>query len=329
MGSEHKLGAHSLFMQFTWMLPSILFGLYLGLSSGAWHMLGMSVITAGIWLGARKFNETRLVDSNAPVVIEGAQVWIGDYLLPRREIFWKREWHALVFQAYQAKHQPQTFELDLQLEQSGAHALIIGPTGSGKSELLKLLLTQTLGRHPNCELTLLDFKGGATFHRFSELSQLKLIATDIDGHDPEALWGSIRAEVGRRELALAAKEASRIEDPIMFGMTRHYIFIDELAAALGESPLATSALTMVATRGRSLGIHLITATQSTQALPRAMLTNLRVRIALAEADPIDLAQLNMKRPPEPASVLDGWGTGIIQKPGALTSYFNFPLGAQF
>jgi S-DNA-T family DNA segregation ATPase FtsK/SpoIIIE len=143
------------------------------------------------------------------------------------------------------------------------------------------------------------------------------------------LWGGIRAEVGRRELALAAKGASRIEDPIMFNLPRHYIVIDELAAALAESPLASAALTMVATRGRSLGVHLIAATQSTQGLPRAMLSNLRVRIALAEADPIDLAQLNIKRPAEPAQVVAGWGTGILQKPGSLTSYFNFPLGATF
>ena len=329
MGSRQLLGAHTLLMQFNWMLPSILFGLYLGLSSGAWHMLGMSLITAGIWVGVRKFNDGRVVDLTEPVVINGAEVWIGDYQLPRREILWKREWHVLVYQAYQSKQSPPSFELNLQLEESGVHALIIGPTGSGKSELLKLLLAQTLGAQPNCQLTLLDFKGGATFSRYSGLGQLKTLATDIDAHDPSDLWNTIRAEVGRRELALAAKGASRIEDPIMFGLPRHYIFIDELAAALAESPLASGALTMVATRGRSLGIHLIAATQSAQGLPRAMLTNLRVRIALAEADPIDLAQLNIKRPPEPASVLAGWGTGIVQKPGTLTSYFNFPLGASF
>lgn len=329
MGSRHWLGAQTLLMQYTWMLPSILFGLYLGLSSGVWHMLGMSVITAAIWVGVRKFNDGRVVDLNEPAVINGAEVWIGDYLLPRREIFWKREWHALVYQAYQTKQSPPRFELDLQLEESGVHALIIGPTGSGKSELLKLLLAQTLAAQPNCQLTLLDFKGGATFNRCSDLGQLKTLATDIDGHDPEALWTTVRAEVGRRELAIAAKGASRIEDPIMFAMPRHYIFIDELAAALAESSLASAALTMVATRGRSLGIHLIAATQSAQGLPRSMLTNLRVRIALAEADPIDLAQLNIKRPPEPASVLPDWGTGIVQKPGGLTSYFNFPLGSLF
>ena len=54
-----------------------------------------------------------------------------------------------------------------------------------------------------------------------------------------------------------------------------------------------------------------------------------VHAALAEADPIDLAQLNLKRPAEPTSVLAGWASGIAQKPGSLTSHFNFPLGASF
>jgi S-DNA-T family DNA segregation ATPase FtsK/SpoIIIE len=316
-------------MQLTWLLPSLLFGAYLGVSSGAWHMLVMSAMTAAIWFVVRRLSDGRAVDLTEPVVINGAEVWIGDYLLPKREIFWKREWHSVVFRAYQNSKQPARFELDLGLETDGVHAVIIGPTGSGKSELLKLLLGQVIKERPESLVSLLDFKGGATFNRFSSLNQIKTLATDIDGHQPDDLWNEIRAEVGRRELALAAKGASRIEDPIMFRLPRHYIFIDELAAALAESTLAPAALTMVATRGRSLGIHLIAATQSVQGIPRAMLTNLRVRIALAEADPIDLAQLNLKRPPEPASVLAGWASGIVQKPGTKISQFNFPLGASF
>lgn len=311
------------------MLPSLLFGAYLGLSSGSWHMLIMSAVTALVWLTFRRFNEARAVDLSQPVIINGPEVWIGDYLLPKREILWKREWHQVVFRAWQQKQTPPKFELELDLETEGVHALIVGPTGSGKSELLKLLLARTIQNQHNCQITLLDFKGGATFSRHSGLSQVKLFATDIDGHNPESLWNELRAEVGRRELSLATKGASRIEDPIMFQAPRHYIFIDELAAALAESPLASAALTMVATRGRSLGLHLIAATQSAQGIPRNMLTNLRVRIALAETDPIDLAQLNLKRPVEPASVLAGWASGIAQKPGSLTSHFNFPLGASF
>lgn len=329
MGQVPK--AQTLLMQIVWLIPSVLFGAYLGVSTGAWHMLVMSLGSALIWVLVRRYNEARELDLTEPVTFDGPEVWIGDFQLPKHEIFWKRQWHQVVFAAYLAKNQQPSFELQLELEEQSGHALIIGPTGSGKSELLKAILKQILLRQPNCELSLIDFKGGATFQPMAGLAQTKLFATDIDGHDPQELWQGLAALLGRRQLALAAAGVSRIEDLAQLGqfMPRHYILIDELVAALAESALAHSALVAVAARGRSLGIHLITATQSAQGVPRAMLTNFRARMALADADPIELAQLNLKRPPEPAATPTGWASGILQKPSRLSSYFNFPIGANF
>lgn len=318
-------------MQVAWLIPSVLFGTYLGVSTGAWHMLVMSLSSVAVWLLVRRYNEAREIDLSEPVTFADGEVWIGDYQLPRYEIFWKKQWHQLVYSAYLAKDQKPKFELQIDLETESGHGLIIGPTGSGKSELLKLILKQVVQRSPECELTLIDFKGGATFNQFAQLAQVRGIATDIDGHDPESLWQGISAEIGRRQLALAAKGVSRIEDLATLGqvLPRRYIFIDELVVALAESPLANSALTAVAARGRSLGIHLVAATQSVQGVPRAMLTNLRARIALGDADPIELAQLNMKRPLEMNAVPAGWASGVLLKPGVLSSNFNFPIGAPF
>jgi DNA segregation ATPase FtsK/SpoIIIE-like protein len=318
-------------MQFAWLAPSLLFGIYLGATTGAWHMLVMSSMTAVAWIAIKRFSAAREVDMTQPVTISGAEAWIGDYQLPKLEILWKREWHDLVYRAYLAKDSKPEFTLDLQLETLGAHALIVGPTGSGKSELLKLLLQKTITNQPSCEITLFDYKGGATFTRFNNLPQVKGLVTDIDGHPDDEPWHLMRAEVGRRELALAAKGASRIEDLQRWGMPipRHYIFIDELAAVISQNPLAAAALTAVATRGRSLGIHLIMATQSAQSVPRAMMTNLRTRIALAETDPIDLAQLNLKRPAANDPVPAGWTSGWIQNPGSTSIQFIFPIGAVF
>ncbi len=294
-------------------------------------MLVMSSMTAVAWIAIKRFTLAREVDLSQPVTISGAEAWIGDYQLPKLEIFWKREWHDLVYRAYLAKDTKPEFTLDLQLESQGVHALIVGPTGSGKSELLKLLMQKTISDQPSCEISLFDYKGGATFGRFNNLPQVKRSVTDIDGHPDEEPWHLLRAEVGRRELALAAKGASRIEDLQLWGMPmpRHYIFIDELAAVISQNPLAAAALTVVATRGRSLGIHLIMATQSAQSVPRAMMTNLRTRIALAEADPIDLAQLNLKRPLASDPVPAGWASGWIQNPGLSSAQFIFPIGAVF
>jgi S-DNA-T family DNA segregation ATPase FtsK/SpoIIIE len=318
-------------MQFAWMLPSVLFGLYLGVTSGGWHMLAMSLGSAVIWLVVRRVNDSREIDLSEPVTFDGPDVWIGDYQLPKYEIFWKKKWHPLIYAAYVAKSSEPVFDLDLGLESGVGHALIIGPTGSGKSELLKLLLSQVTRGASDFELSLIDFKGGATFSRFRSLFQVKNFASDIDGHDPQVFWQSVQAEVGRRELALAAQGQSRIEDLQTFGtlLPRHYIFIDELVAALAESTHASVALNAVAARGRSLGMHLIVATQTTQGVPRSMLTNLRARIALAEADPIELAQLNLKRPVGTAQPPSGWASGLVQTPGKTGSYFYFPLGASF
>jgi energy-coupling factor transporter ATP-binding protein EcfA2 len=325
------LQAQTLLMQFAWMLPSVLFGVYLGVSSGGWHMLFMSLGSAMVWFGAKRFNDSREIDLSEPVSFDGPDVWIGDYQLPKYEIFWKKKWHPVVYAAYLAKTNAPSFELSLELESGIGHCLIIGPTGSGKSELLKLLLGQVINSNTQAELTLIDFKGGATFNRYASNAQVKNLASDIDGHDPEQFWQSIQAEVGRRELSLAAMGVSRIEDLTALGkpMPRHYIFIDELVAALAESPRASGALNAVAARGRSLGIHLVVATQTTQGIPRSMLTNLRAKIALAEADPIELAQLNLKRPAEQLQVPAGWGSGIVQGPGKPSTYFYFPIGASF
>ncbi len=83
-------------MQFAWLAPSLLFGIYLGATTGAWHMLVMSSITAAAWLAIKRFGAARDVDLTQPVTIAGAEAWIGDYQLPKLEVLWKREWHDLV-----------------------------------------------------------------------------------------------------------------------------------------------------------------------------------------------------------------------------------------
>jgi S-DNA-T family DNA segregation ATPase FtsK/SpoIIIE len=318
-------------MQLAWMLPSILFGLYLGTTTGTWFLLAMSLISALMMFGFRRFNDSRNPDLSEDVSFSGGQIWIGDYQLPSYEFLWKKQWHRLVFDAHNNIQQAPVFELELNLETDLGHCLIIGPTGSGKSELMKLLLQQILVKDPNCELVLIDFKGGATFGQFAGFAQTKLLVTDIDGHEPESIWQQVRAELGRRELRLAACRVSRIEDIIELGqqLPRRYIFIDELAAVLAESALAQAALSVVAARGRTLGVHLVLATQSAQAVPRALITNLRARVALADADPIELAQLNIKRVAEPVPTPTGWARGIFQKSSDVPRQFIFPLGAKF
>jgi hypothetical protein len=126
-------------------------------------------------------------------------VAIANRVLPRFELFWKKQWHELLLANHARQIAPdflawtkdQIFEHGFDLDQSqsqslqlwigannssqkmlglataGPHLIIVGPTGSGKSELLKLLL-YSLIQERSCDLVLFDFKGGATLEQFEE-----------------------------------------------------------------------------------------------------------------------------------------------------------------
>lgn len=320
--------AHTFLMQFAWLLPSMLFGIYLGATTGAWHMLVMSGLTSVGWLVIKRVNDSRQPDLNAPVVINAESTWIGDYQLPKRDIFWKREWHDVVYRAWLAQSTPPKFEVPFEI--TDGHAIIVGPTGSGKSELLKLLVQHYLSV-PSLQLLLVDYKGGATLARFANhySGKVRAVITDIDGHDSLAIWRAVSQELERRELAFATQAVSRIEEysRLANDLPRLLIVVDELAGLLVVGA-AQQALAEVAARGRSLGVHLILASQSAQGIPRAMLVNLKARVLVGETDPIDMAQLGVKRPTELAATPPGWRAAISQNSNSLTSYFFFPVGAK-
>lgn len=307
----------------------MLFGLVFAATSGTWYFALLSLGTPIIWLVSRRVSKSRQVEPDAPVIFDADGVSIGDFQLPRHQIFWKAEWNERVFAAYQAKDRKPEFDLQLRLAASGQHALIIGPTGSGKSQLIKLLLRQLITEDPNCRLWLYDFKGGASFNRFTELPQVCKLITDIDGHDAAAVWSQLELELATREAALAAIGAARIEEVAPSVMPRLYVLVDELAAALAESVQAHSALTALVARGRSLGVHFIGASQTLQGIPRAMLANIRARVALGEADPVDASLLNLKRPADTPIAPPGWTVGLVQNSGALSSYFFLPLEGSY
>lgn len=307
----------------------MLFGLVFAASTGTWHFALLSLASPLVWLISRRIVALRQVDDSAAVLFEPGSVSIGDYQLPTRQIFWKREWNERVYAAYLAANHVPQFDFKLDLAELGLHALILGPTGSGKSQLIKLWLTQLLSTHPTCELWLYDFKGGAGLGGFRHQAQVRKFITDIDGHDRASEWSTIELELASREGQLAAIGVSRIEDLPAHSMPRLFVLVDELAVALAESVQAHSALTAVVARGRSLGVHFIGASQTLQSIPRAMLANIRARIALGEIDPVDASLLALKRPPEIALAPDGWALGLLQTSGQVSRQFFLPLGPRF
>ena len=153
----------------------------------------------------------------------------------------------------------------------GPHALVGGTTGSGKSELLRTLVAGlALGRGPEqLSLVLVDYKGGAAFDRCRELPHVVGVVTDLDDHLAERVLRSLEAELRRRERALrsagvadlASYHRARQRDPTLDPLPRLAIVIDEFATLAAELPDFLGALIGTAQRGRSLGVHLVLATQ--------------------------------------------------------------------
>jgi S-DNA-T family DNA segregation ATPase FtsK/SpoIIIE len=213
----------------------------------------------------------------------------------------------------------------IDLSSDGPHLIIVGPTGSGKSEFLKLLVYSLL-QGASCQLVLFDFKGGATLEQFQE-SCIGL-ATDLDAAGQRKLWEMVSLELTNREKMFAKAQVANLEQFNNFGnnMPSVVVVVDEFAAALATGALASACIEDVCARGRSLGVHLIAATQSLTGIPRAMLTNLRARVAMASSDPIDLVQLGMNPNKLTLVAVTGWGSGYVATANAAAVGFYFPLG---
>ncbi|OEI68069.1 FtsK/SpoIIIE domain-containing protein [Curtobacterium sp. ER1/6] len=196
------------------------------------------------------------------------------------------------------------FELDL--VKDGPHGLVAGTTGSGKSEFLQTLVASLALRNRPDRMTfvLVDYKGGAAFSVASDLPHTVGLVTDLDQHLVERALRSLRAELTRREHILAASGAKDIEDHeahLARGgageqMPRLVLVIDEFAAMVTELPDFVTGLIGIAQRGRSLGVHLILATQRPGGVVGPDIranTNLRVALRMTDSgestDVIDVA----------------------------------------
>jgi len=181
--------------------------------------------------------------------------------------------------------------VQLDLCREGPHALIAGTTGSGKSELLQTLIAGLALQHPpdRCSFLLVDYKGGAAFADAATLPHTVGLVTDLDAQTTARALRSLGAELTRREQILAAHDAVDITAlPGDVPLARLVIVVDEFATLAEELPEFVPGLVAIAQRGRSLGVHLVLATQRPSGVVSPEIrANCTVRICLRTTDEAD------------------------------------------
>jgi len=184
------------------------------------------------------------------------------------------------------------FVLDLRIH--GPHALVGGTTGAGKSEFLQAWVLGMAAANSPKRITFLfvDYKGGAAFADCIKLPHCVGLVTDLSAHLVRRALTSLKAELRYREHLLNEKKA---KDLVSLEATGDpdcppslIIIVDEFAALAKEIPEFVDGVVDVAQRGRSLGMHLIMATQRPAGVIRDNLrANTNLRIALRMADETD------------------------------------------
>ncbi len=187
------------------------------------------------------------------------------------------------------------FVVDLRLD--GPHALVAGTTGAGKSELLQTLIASlaAANRPDAMNFVLIDYKGGSAFKDCARLPHTVGMVSDLDGHLTERALASLAAELKRREEILLHAGAKDIEDyweatarsrGRVDPLPRLMLVIDEFASLVAELPDFVAGLVGIAQRGRSLGVHLVLATQRPAGVVSADIranTNLRIALRVTDA----------------------------------------------
>ncbi|MET1087850.1 MAG: FtsK/SpoIIIE domain-containing protein [Arthrobacter sp.] len=177
----------------------------------------------------------------------------------------------------------------LDVEADGPHVLIAGTTGSGKSELVRSLIAALALSFPPDSINFLffDFKGGSGLGPLRGLPHCVGMLTDLTQSEVERTMDSLRAEIRRREMLLSAAHVSDLEAYHRSGaggsvaLPRLLLVIDEFRVLLDDAPEALRELMRIATIGRSLGVHLVMATQRPQgALNADIRANVTTSIAL-------------------------------------------------
>lgn len=181
--------------------------------------------------------------------------------------------------------------LNLHEKAHGPHGLVAGTTGSGKSEIIQsYILSLAVNFHPyEVGFLLIDYKGGGMANLFKNLPHLMGTITNLDGSESMRAMASIKSELARRQKIFSQYDVNHInaynrlfkmgkaEEPI----PHLFLISDEFAELKKEQPEFMTELVSAARIGRSLGIHLILATQKPSGVVDDQIwTNSKFKLAL-------------------------------------------------
>lgn len=173
----------------------------------------------------------------------------------------------------------------------GPHGLVAGTTGSGKSEILQTYVLSIASLfHPyEVGVVLIDFKGGGMANQFKDLPHLLGTITNIDGREIDRSLLSIKAELIKRQEKLSQSGVNHINDYIQLyqqgkvvePLPHLIIIVDEFAELKAAYPDFMKEIVSAARIGRTLGIHLILATQKPAGVVDAQIwSNSRFKLCL-------------------------------------------------
>ena len=219
----------------------------------------------------------------------------------------------------------ELFKLNLHEKFHGPHGLIAGMTGSGKSEfIITYILSMSINYHPDdVQFVLIDYKGGGLAGAFEnretgiKIPHLAGTITNLDTSEMNRTLVSIESELKRRQAKFnEARDRLDVSTIDIYKYQKYYheglieepishlfIISDEFAELKSQQPTFMDQLISTARIGRSLGVHLILATQKPSGVVNDQIwSNTRFRVCLKVQDKSDSQE--MLRRPEAASIKD-------------------------